>query len=217
MSECRANVRCYNDEHLLIVGSGSGNMEVMDVKRKKWRSVKFPNDYGEISAMTILDDRVYVLCHYFYSIDRYSIVSTCSLSALLESAQHSTITEQLVWHKLHPMTDLYRPFLINLSGNLVAIGGKKIQNEYSDDNCRDCIQYSVSPALYMYSDKGSSLGSKGWKFVANLPSAIGYPDMKFLVAALQGDRLIVCGGDQYEDDSVFYSNVTDIVHMGLLK
>ena len=217
MSECGTNVRCYNDEHLLIVGSGPGNMEVMDVKRKKWKSVKFPNDYGEISAITIVGDRVYVLSQYFYSIDRYSTVSTCSLSALLESAQHSTKTEPLVWHKLHPITDLYRPFLVNISGNLVAIGGRKIQNEYSDGNCRDCIQYSVSPALNMYSDEGSSLGSKGWKFVANLPSEIGYPDMNFLVAALQGDRLIVCGGDQYEDGRTYFSNITDIVHMGLLK
>ena len=110
------------------------------------------------------------------------------------------------------MTDLYRPFLVNVSGNLVAIGGRKILNEYSDDNGRDRKQYSVSPALYVYSDEGS----KGWKFVANLPSEIGYPDMNFLVAALQGDRLIVCGGNQYEYDNIFYS-LTDIVHMGLLK
>ena len=212
MSECRANVCCYNDDHLLIVGLES-NMEVMDIKRKKWKSVKFPNDYGEISAMTILGDRVYVLSHHFYYINRYSIVSTCSLSALFEFVQHSTrIAEPLVWHKLHPMTDLYRPFLVNVSGNLVAIGGRKILNEYSDENGRDRKQYSVSPALYVYSDESN----KGWKFAAYLPKEIGYPNMNFLVAPLQSDRLIVCGGDQYDDDSFFHS-VTDIVHIGLLR
>ena len=213
MSECRENVRCYNDDHLLIVSSGS-NIEVMDIKRRKWKSVKFPNDYGQVSAMTILGDRVYVLSHYFYSINHYSIVSTCSLSALLESVQHSIKTEPLVWHKLHPMTDLYRPFLVNVSGNLVVIGGRKILNEYLDENGCDRKQYSVSPALYVYSD---CFGNKGWKFVAYLPEEIGYPDMNFLVAALQGDRLIVCGGDQYEDGNIFYSHATYIVHMGLLK
>ena len=216
MSEGRTNLHCCSDEHLLIVGSGS-DMEVMDVKRKKWKSVKFPNDYGNISGITILGDRVYVLSQYFYPIDRYSTVSTCSLSALLESAQHSTITEPLVWHKLRPITDRYRSFLANVSGNLVAIGGRKIQNEYSDDNGRDRKQYSVSPVLDVYSDEGSSLDSKKWKYVASLPSEIGYPDMNFLVAGLQGDRLIVCGGDQYDEDTFYFANATDIVHMGLLK
>ena len=190
MSEGRTNLCCCSDEHLLIVGSGS-NIEVLDVKRKEWKGVKFPNNYGTISGITILGDRVYVLSQYLYSIDRYSTVSTCSLSALLESAQHSTITEPLVWHKLRPITSLYRLFLVNLSGNLAAIGGRKSLHEYLDDNDCDRKQYSVIPVVDIYSDEGCSLDSKGWKYVASLPREIGYPDMNFLVAALQGDRLIV--------------------------
>ena len=216
MSEGGTNLRCCSDEHLLIVGSGS-DMEVMDVKRKKWKGVKFQNNYATISGITIVGDRVYVLSQYFYTIDRYSTVSTCSLSALLESAQHSAITQPLVWHKLRSITSLYRLFLVNLSGNLAAIGGRKSLHEYLDDNDRGCKQYSVSPVVDVYSDEGSSLDSKRWKYVASLPSEFGYPDTNFLVAALQGNRLIVCGGDQYKEDTTYFPNVTDIVHMGLLE
>ena len=59
MSEGRTKLHCCSDEHLLIVGSGS-DIEVLDVKRKKWKDVKFPNNYATISGITILGDRVYM-------------------------------------------------------------------------------------------------------------------------------------------------------------
>ena len=65
----------------------------------------------------------------------------------------------------------------------------------------------------MYSDE---VKSRGWKFVADLPGKKGYPNMDFLVATLQSDRLIVCGGEDFiggEDEP----SSTDIVHIGLFQ
>ena len=95
-------------------------------------------------------------------------------------------------------------------------------NTYSDDDGRDCEQYSVLPKLYAYSDKVKSLGREGWNFVANLPLERGYPNAMFLVATIQSHRLIVCGGNHIRvgrssvpvDDDVSFMT-TDIVHMGL--
>ena len=214
MVTCSGSVKvCYNKEYLVVANSipFQTNMEVMVVKTRKWKNVKFVNNYGKISRMIIVGDRVYVLST-FTSIDRYCAVSTCTLSALLET-QPSAITQQLVWHKLFPITDLYRPFLGNLGGNLAAIGGKKtIKGNLFHPQC------SISPVLYVYSDK---VDSKGWNFVADLPTKPGYPNADFLVGTFQSDRLIVCGGNRFEyddedvDDYDFIS--TDIVYMSRLK
>ena len=90
-------------------------------------------------------------------------------------------------------------------------------NRYSDIDGRYCKQYSVFPKLYAHSDK---LDSEGWNFVANLPIKGGYPNSDFLVATIQGHRLIVCGGDHTEvdcPDNDVSSYATDIVHMSFLN
>ena len=218
MVVCKGKVKvCYSKEYLVVANKPmfrQPNMEVMDVKTKKWNSVKFSNNYGNITRMTILGDRVYVLST-FNSIDRYCAVSTCSLSALLET-QPLAIAQQLVWHKLHPITDLFRPSLANLGGNLVAIGGKKtIKERLFHKQC------SISPVLYVYSDK---VDSKGWNFVADLPHKHGYPNADFLLATLQSNRLIVCGGTRFEQHTHINGYIhsigcfgTDIVHVSYLK
>ena len=217
MDEGLANPYCCSNEHLLIIGveryASSDVVKVMDLKKKAWKNVKFLNDYGEIASMTILGDRLYVVSSKSYDYTRYSTVSTCFTSALLES-QPSDIEQPLVWHKVHPIADLYKPFLANLCGNLVAIGGNMSVKTYSPYNERTREQYFTKPKLYVYSDE---VNIRGWKFVADLPTKNGYPNMDFLVATLQGDRLIVCGGDYFvdvEDDDII---TTDIVHVGLYQ
>ena len=179
--------------------------------------------------MALLGDRFYVLScppsyHMSDEFTCYCTVSTCSLSALLRYSSDSpqpSIVQPLVWNKLCPIFDLFRPSLANLGGNLVAVGGKKSVNMYADSNGRDFEQYSCSPALYVYSNEISRFDSRGWKFVSNLPAESGYPNAGFLFAALQGDRLIVCGGDHFEYDSDNYHHAcnftTDLVHIGLFK
>ena len=230
MSESRENPCCCSDEYLLVVGARScvrscaNTLEIMDTNKLKWKNVNFPNNYGVISSMTILGGRIYVLTrkHFFNS---YCTISTCSLSALLLEPQSSSINQPLIWHKVHPLCDLYCPCLTNFNGNLVTVGGKITVNTYSDVEGRDCKQYSVSPELYVYSDKVNSVGSGGWNFVANLPMKHGYPNTDFLVATIQGHRLIVCGGDHIAvernsntdaDDDISLL-VTDIVHVGLFN
>ena len=225
MCESRENPCCCSDEHLLVVGSSYANtIEIMDINKLKWKSVNFPNNYGVISSMTILGDSVYVLNHR-HSFNSYCVISTCSLSAVLLEPQSSSINQPLIWHKVHPICDLHRPCLANFCGNLVAIGGKTTVNTYSDCDGRDCKQYSVSPELYVYSDKVNRLGSEGWNFVADLPTKGGYPNSDFLVATIQGRQLIVCGGNHTEVEHSTFTNAdndvsfftTDIVHMGLLN
>ena len=159
------------------------------------------------------------------SLNNYCTISTCSLSDLLLEPQSSSLNQPLIWHKVRPLCDLYHPYLANFNGNLVAVGGKVTMNTYSDCEGRDCEQYSVLPKLYAYSDKVSSLGSEGWNFVANLPIKRGYPNAKFLVATIQGHRLIVCGGNHIRiergsvtdaDDDVSFL-ATEIVHVGLFN
>lgn len=225
MRESKAGPCCCSDEHLLLVGqSYVDTLEIMDTNKRKWINVNFPNNYGVMSSMTIVGDRVYVLTRQ-HSFNSYCTIRTCFLSALLLEPQSLSINQPLIWHKVHPICDFYRPCLANFSGNLVAVGGKVTTNTYSDLDGRDCTQYSISPKLYVYSDKVNSLGSEGWNFVADLPMKRGYPNADFLVATIQGHRLIVCGGNHTEverdlctnaDDSVS-SFATDIVHMGLLN
>ena len=211
MGKARVNVHCCSDERLLVVGSQFTNtMEVMDVTKKTWKDVKFLNDYGQIASMTILGDRLYVVSSNS-EFTSYSTVSTCFTSALLES-QPSGIEQPLVWHKIQPITDLYKPFLASLCGNLVAIGGNMTVKTYSGFKSRQCQQYFFFPKLYVYADK---VNNRGWKFVADLPRTNGYPVMNFVVATLQGDRLIVCGGDYYTDEDE--QLLTDIVHIGLFQ
>ena len=54
----------------------------------------------------------------------------------------------------------------------------------------------------------------------------GYPNTDFLVATIQGHRLIVCGGDHIDvgynsdtkdDDDISSLVLTDVVHIGLLN
>ena len=134
-----------------------------------------------------MGDWVYILNHK-YLLNNYCTISTCSLSALLLEPQSSSINQPLIWHKVHPLCDLYHPCLTNFNGNLVAVGGEVTVNTYSDIDGRDCEQYSVLPKLYAHSDK---LDGEGWNFVANLPIKGGYPDSDFLVATIQGHQLIV--------------------------
>ena len=215
MGEALANPYCCSNEHLLIVGVGrytsSDVVKVMDVKKKTWKNVKFLNDYGQIASMTIVGDRLYVVSSNS-EFTSYSTVSTCFTSALLES-QPSGIEQPLVWHKVHPIAELYKPFLASLCGNLVAIGGNMTVKTYSGYNERSSEQYFAKPKLYVYSDE---VNRRGWKFVADLPRKNGYPNMDFLVATLQGDRLIVCGGDYYTDEDDL-PLTTDIVHIGLFQ
>ena len=129
--------------------------------------MNFPNNYGVISSMTILGDRVYVLNDHQDSFSNYCVISTCFLSTLPLELQSSSINQPLIWHKVHPICDLHRPCLANFSGNLVAVGGKITVNTYPDPDGRNCKQYSVSPKLYVHSDEG-------WNFVADLPTKGGY-------------------------------------------
>ena len=226
MHTSRQNLCCCSDERLLVVGSKYMNtIEIMDTKKLMWKTVNFPNNYGTISSITIVGDWVYVLNDSNLSLDNYCAISTCSLSDLLLEPQSSSLNQPLIWHKVRPLCDLYRPYLANFNGNLVAVGGEVTVNTYSDINGRDCEQHSVLPKLYAYSDKVSSLGSEGWNFVANLPIKRGYPNAKFLVATIQGHRLIVCGGNHIRiergsvtdaDDDVSFL-ATEIVHVGLFN
>ena len=198
----------------------------MDIMTEKWKNVKFHHNDGHISSMTLLGDRIYVLSRapsYSNEFTHYCTVTTCSLSALLESdsdSPQSPLVQSLVWNKLCPLSDLFRPSLANLGGNLVAVGGRKSVNAYADSDGRDCKQYSCSPALYAYSNEISRFDSEHWKFVSYLPDRSGYPNVEFLFATLQGDGLIVCGGDhiEYDSDSNSPSSfTTDLVHIGLFK
>ena len=222
MYTSRENPCCCSDGCLLVVGSRYMNtLEIMDTKKLKWKTVNFPNNYGTISSITIVGDWVYVL-NRNYLLNNYCAISTCSLSTLLLEPQSSSVSQPLIWHKVHPLCDLYCPCLTNFNGNLVAVGGKVTMNTYSDVDGRNCEQYSVLPKLYAYSDK---LDSEGWNFVANLPIKGGYPNSDFLVATIQGHQLIVCGGDHTEvernlstnTDNAVSSHATDIVHMGFLN
>ena len=216
MNTCEGRVTvCGNGEHLLVAnrqGRFSVSMEVMDVKTKKWKDVKNTPNVGGILSMTLLGDRVCVLGKLKddTSFTSYCRVSTCSLSALLESPQFSVV-EPLVWHKVCPISDLYYPFVANLGGNVVAIGGKKNITEYAKYNRPSKKVCSCLPVLHVY-----NVDSKDWNFVSHLPTRTGYPNVDFLVAPLQGDRLIVCGGNYYEQSCDGLS-MTDIVYMGFFK
>ena len=64
MLESRESPCCCSNECLLLVGSGGAGtctLEIMDTKKLEWKNGNFPNNYGCISSMTILGDRVYVL------------------------------------------------------------------------------------------------------------------------------------------------------------
>ena len=157
MNTCKGRVTvCGNGEHLLVAnrqGEFSVSMEVMDVMTKKWKDVKNTPNVGRIVSMTLLGDRVCVLGQErdtsYDKFTSYCRVSTCSLSALLESPQ-SSVVQALVWHKVRPISDLYYPFLVNLGGNLVAIGGKKNIRAYAEYNHPRREERSCLPVLHVY-------------------------------------------------------------------
>ena len=82
LRESRAVPYCCSDEHLLVVGQLScvNTLEIMDINKLKWKNVNFPNDYGVMSSVTILGDRVYVLTRQDL-FNSYCTISTCSPSS----------------------------------------------------------------------------------------------------------------------------------------
>ena len=138
-------------------------------------------------------------------------VVTCSLTTLVKSSESATtqsIVRPLLWQKLPQGPPLYRPRMVQLCGNLLAVGGYATLGYNSR---KDKDMYECKGSVYAYDEE-----SRKWIFVCRLPSDKGFPDYNFAVVSLSEDKVIVMGGAQYSDDENESFPDSDIVHVGSL-
>ena len=170
---------------IVIGGVGDGGVlstvEVMDVSTKVWTTVaSLPEPLNRASG-TICGDRVYLLGAWNRSRNPMKLVFTCSLSALLQSSQPTSLTRRLqtalratstsVWSKVADLPVL-RSTCVSLQGRLLAIGG-------SDS---DSIP---TTAVRMYDPTTNS-----WSVTSHMTT----PRQWFFAAVLPGNRVIAVGG-----------------------
>lgn len=220
MKKKRRNaVACCTTKHLVVAGGYSDppkqrwycrdiptclEVEVMEIGTKQWNTAQnLPKCHGALSSGIIFGDNLYV-CFTTNQVESYSVVLTCTLSALLQSCNPnpSNIIQPLLWQKLKPLSELHKPFVAHLCGVLVVAGGKKeieIDHDYFDNRIE---RYGFSPAVYAYDCV------KGWKLISHLPADIGFPKVGFLVATLPRDKLVVCGGRVVSGGSYLASTET---------
>jgi len=89
---------------------------------------------------------------------------------------------------------------------LLAIGAN-VDKEYDYKEMKNV--YECNGSAYAFDEEKGK-----WISVCRLPSNVGFPDHRFVIASLSDERIIVMGGTQYtnnEDESPPYS---DIVHVG---
>ena len=164
----------------------------MEIGTKEWKiAQKIPKQSQQISNAVFFGNTVY-FCFNSYHPDSYSSVLTCSLPELLQSCNPfhaSNVMQPLIWQKLKPLCELHKPFLAHLCGILVAVGGMKQEESYTDMyESRQRTEYSFLPAIYAYDHV------KGWMPLGYLPQETGFPRLSFIVATLHRDRIVVCGG-----------------------
>ena len=206
---------CCSDKHLLVAGEYSAPLntstravEIMDVETGEWKvATSLPVHGGYEHGITIIGDRIYILFAY-YDINSCCSVITTTLEDLIQSTspESRSIVRPIVWQKLPEGPPLYRPRLMTLAGNLLAIGGQptRVYDDLNDRHVDSC-----NPAAYIYDTEESS-----WRMVCHLPNERGYPDSLFTVSSLPRDMVIVIGGDQ---SGSLFDLPSDIVHIGFLS
>ena len=126
---------------IVIGGQGDGDIpvgvtlstvEVMNVSTKVWTTAASLPEPSSSASGTICGDRVYVLGAMIGSDNPTKSVFTCSLSALLQLSQPTSLTRRLqaaslatstsVWSKVADLP-VVRSTCISLQGRLLAIGG----------------------------------------------------------------------------------------------
>ena len=171
---------------IVIGGVGDGpevlsTVEVMDVSTKVWTTAASLPEPLSIASGTICGDRVYLLGAVNISYDPIKLVFTCSLSALLQSSQPTSLTRRFqtaslatstsVWSKVADLP-VVRSTCVSLQGRLLAIGG-------SDS---DGIP---TTAVRMYDPTTNS-----WSVTSHMTT----PGEWCFAAVLPGNRVIAVGG-----------------------
>ena len=168
---------------IVIGGVGDGGVlstvEVMDVSTKVWTTAASLPEPLSIASGTICGDRVYLLGAMNRSYDTMKSVLTCSLSALLQSSQptsltthkNSQTTSTSVWSKVADLP-VVGSTCVSLQGRLLAIGG--------------CDSDSIpTTAVRMYDPTTNS-----WSVTSHMTT----PRQLCFAAALPGNRVIAVGG-----------------------
>ena len=170
---------------IVIGGRGDGGVtlstvEVMDVSTKVWTTAASLPEPLYTAAGTISGDRIYVLGAWNRSYKTTKSVFTCSLSALLQSSQPTSVrrsqTESLtastsVWSKVADLP-VVRSTCVSLQGRLLAIGGSD-----SDSTPTTAVQ-TYDPT------------TNSWSVTSHMTTA---RDLCF-AAILPGNRVIAVGG-----------------------
>ena len=172
----------------LIVIGGQGDsgvelstVEVMDVSTKVWTTAASLPEPLYYASGTICGDRVYLLGTVNNSQNIQKSVFTCSLSALLQSSQSTSVTRRLqtallttstsVWSKVAdlPVTN---STCVSLQGRLLAIGGG------DSDRVPTTAVQTYDPTTNSWSVTSHMTTPRDWCFAAILP----------------GNRIITVGG-----------------------
>ena len=194
------------------LGYTPATVEVMELGTQEWHAPStLPKNDGDIRSATIIEDKLYLTFEHS-SIQSLCPVVTCSLTTLVKSSESATtqgIVRPLLWQKLPVGPPLYRPRMVQFSGNLLAVGGYVTSVGYN--NLVDKEMYGCKGSVYVYDEE-----NRKWILVCRLPSDKGFPDDAFSVLSLSEDELIVMGGTQYSDDENESFPASDIVHVGSL-
>ena len=171
---------------IVIGGQGDGRVslntvEVMDVSTKVWTTVaSLPEPLNSASG-TICGDRVYILGASHASNEPPKSVFTCSLSALLQSSQPTSLTRSLQAASLATSTSMWskvadlpvvKSTCVSLQGRLLAIGG------CADNNIPTTAVRTYDPTTNSWSVTSHMTTPREWCFAAVLP----------------GNRVIAVGG-----------------------
>ena len=172
---------------LIVIGGDEyrsvklSTVEVMDVSTKVWTTAASLPESLHAASGTICGDRVYVLGAMNGSNKSTKSVFTCSLSALLQSSQPTSLTRRFqaallatstsVWSKVADLP-VVNSTCVSLQGRLLAIGGCD-----SDSN--------PTTAVRMYDPTTNS-----WSVTSHMTT----PHEWCFAAALPGNRVIAVGG-----------------------
>ena len=184
----RAVICAVSSGEALIVIGGRGDggvtlstVEVMDVSTKVWTTAASLPEPLNTASGTICGDRVYVLGAAKRSHEPIKSVFMCSLSALLQSSQPTSVrrrsqTESLtastsVWSKVADLP-VVKSTCVSLQGRLLAIGGSD-----SDNNPTTAV-HTYDPTTNSWSVTSHMTTPREWCFAAVLP----------------GNRIIAVGG-----------------------
>ena len=189
---------------LIVIGGRTdrdalSTVEVMDVSTKVWTTAaSLPEPLSRASG-TICGDCVYVLGATNRFHNSTKSVFTCSLSALLQSSQPTSLTRRFqaalratstsVWSKVADLP-VVNSTCVSLQGRLLAIGGG------DSDSISTTAVRMYDPTTNSWSETSHMTTPRNWCFAAVLP----------------GNRVIAVGGytgkgDSSQTDSVEIANL----------